>query len=221
MGKAMAFVLRNVRIILFTFFISIFIISGTEYNKVPQKSHKTSVLVDNIARESLIQCTENSGLEEPNSQGTESNTSKGQPSAVERNLREQRSEAEDDNNKLSESTNNETQVKSDMDVKSSDNTDMESAIQKMGNIELEKSVSQENRSKDTESRNELGNKNELLGSINSEGGQVKSCEDVKSTEDCIKGNVTGNPSHSLYDPLMPVYQVSLMRYFIWLLYYPF
>ncbi|XP_047484402.1 putative RNA polymerase II subunit B1 CTD phosphatase RPAP2 isoform X1 [Penaeus chinensis] len=181
---------------------------GTGYNKVPQKSHKTSVLVDNIARESLIQCTENSGVEETKSQGKGSNTSKGEPSAVETNLREPRSEAEDDKSKLSESINNETQAKSDVGVKSSDNTDMENLIQKIENIELEKSTSQENKWKDTDSRNELENKNELLGCINSEGEQVKSCEDIKSTEDSIKGTVTGNPSHSLYEPLMPVYQIE-------------
>ncbi|XP_047484405.1 uncharacterized protein LOC125036060 isoform X2 [Penaeus chinensis] len=182
--------------------------TGTGYNKVPQKSHKTSVLVDNIARESLIQCTENSGVEETKSQGKGSNTSKGEPSAVETNLREPRSEAEDDKSKLSESINNETQAKSDVGVKSSDNTDMENLIQKIENIELEKSTSQENKWKDTDSRNELENKNELLGCINSEGEQVKSCEDIKSTEDSIKGTVTGNPSHSLYEPLMPVYQIE-------------
>ncbi|XP_063613746.1 putative RNA polymerase II subunit B1 CTD phosphatase RPAP2 [Penaeus indicus] len=181
---------------------------GTGYNKVPQKSHKTSVLVDNIARESLIQCTENSGLEEANSQGKGSKTSKGEPSAGETNLREPRSEAEDDKSKLSERINNETQGKSDMGVKSSDSADMENLIQKIENIELDKSTSQENKWKDTDSRNELENKNELLGSINSEGEQVKSCEDIKSTEDSIKGSVTGNPSHSLYEPLMPVYQIE-------------
>lgn len=181
---------------------------GTGYNKVPQKSHKASFLVDNIARESLIQCTENSGLEEPTSQGKGCNTSKaGETSTVEANLREPRSETEDGKNKLSENISNETQVKADIDVKSSDKTDVESLIQKIEDIGLEESTSQENGGKDTDPRNDSENK-DRLGSINSEGGQVKSCGDVKSTEDGIKGNMTENPSHSLYELLMPVYQIE-------------
>lgn len=160
-------------------------------------------------------------MEEPTSQGKGCNTSKaGETSTVEANLREPRSETEDGKNKLSENISNETQVKADIDVKSSDKTDVESLIQKIEDIGLEESTSQENGGKDTDPRNDPENK-DRLGSINSEGGQVKSCGDVKSTEDGIKGNMTENPSHSLYELLMPVYQVSLIIYFIWLLYYYF
>ncbi|XP_042884983.1 uncharacterized protein LOC122261417 isoform X2 [Penaeus japonicus] len=189
---------------------------GTGYNKVPKKSDKTSILVDNIARESLIQCSENTGVEKQGKGGSTSDPKE----KISGDGTESRTEAED-KNKLPGSTDNEKQVKLDKEVKSGDNIAIDSLIQSTENIELEKPASQGEgvnaselegelsgvNASITESRKEPEDK-KLSVSIDNEEQQEKSDEDVKSTEECKTENVAGNPSHYMSDPLVPVFQVE-------------